>query len=355
MQQNPYANLPEKSYWRTGVSNANKPVPQNIYTKKWAITKDEKIATAGSCFAQHIGRRLHSNGFSILDAEPAPKNLPENRHMDYGYSIYSGRYGNIYTVRQMLQLAKEAFGVIPMSEQVWAKGDRFVDALRPTIEPQGLPDPETVIKHRKYHLAKVRQLLTEMDLFIFTMGLTETWIDRETNRVLPVCPGTVAGEFDDSRYKFRNFSFPETRKHFVALRNLLLSVRGDRPLKFLLTVSPVPLTATAAGNHVQVSTVYSKSVLRAVAGDLADSHEDIDYFPSYEIVTSPWSGQCFYEANMRSVSAEGVDNAMQTFMASHGGETQAFTQPEQTIEEEDRSMLIKCDEELLDAFAGGKR
>ncbi|WP_428660504.1 GSCFA domain-containing protein [Reyranella sp.] len=47
-------------------------------------------------------------------------------------------------------------------------------------------------------------------------------------------------------------------------------------VRFLLTVSPVPLKASASQNHVLAATTYSKSVLRAVAGQLADTYDDVD-------------------------------------------------------------------------------
>ena len=316
-----------------------------------------QVATAGSCFAQHIGRHMREGGFSILDVEPAPKTLPKERHPSFGYAIYSARYGNIYTVRQMLQLAQEALGCRETSREVWHQGDRFVDALRPTIEPDGLPSPDVVLRHRERHLERVRELLTRMDLFIFTMGLTEAWVDQPSGTVFPICPGTVAGDFDPQRHAFRNFTFNEILSDFLELRDLLRSVRNARAPRFLLTVSPVPLTATACSRHVQVSTVHSKSVLRAVAGELADRFDDIDYFPSYEIITSPWSGDCFYEANMRSVTAAGVAHVMRTFMAAHSKAAAAppaprprpaAAAPESAAVEDD--MAVVCDEELLDAF-----
>ena len=296
-----------------------------------------------------------------MDVEPAPAKLPTELHMKFGYSIYSARYGNIYTVRQMLQLAEEAFGDRETSSEVWQKGDRYVDPLRPTIEPDGLPSPQAVLAHRARHLERVRQMLLDMDLFIFTMGLTETWIDTRNGTVLPVCPGTVAGEFDETRYVFKNFTFREILKDLEKLRTMLQGKREGKPLRFLLTISPVPLTATATGGNVQVSTVYSKSVLRAVAGEFSDTFEDVDYFPSYEIITSPWSGECFYQSNMRSVSEAGVANVMRTFMNAHGpadsSEKPIEAQPAttktdtETHIEEDADMMVKCDEELLDAFA----
>jgi hypothetical protein len=35
---------------------------------------------------------------------------------------------------------------------------------------------------------------------------------------------------------------------------------------------------------------YSKSVLRAMAGHLAQTYADIDYFPSYQLASAPARG-----------------------------------------------------------------
>jgi hypothetical protein len=115
-------------------------------------------------------------------------------------------------------------------------------------------------------------------------------------------------------------------------------------MRMIVTVSPVPLTATVAGAHVLVSNVYSKSVLRAVAGQLARDHDDIDYFPSFEIMTNPASRGVFFESNLRSVSAAGVETAMRMFFEAHGPVGAAAP----TIAPDDDP---RCEEALLEAFA----
>ena len=68
-----------------------------------------KIATAGNCFAQHVGKHLKLNGFNVLDTEKSPNYLPKNKAQNFGYEIYSARYGNIYTSIQLLELTKSVF------------------------------------------------------------------------------------------------------------------------------------------------------------------------------------------------------------------------------------------------------
>jgi hypothetical protein len=56
--------------------------------------------------------------------------------------------------------------------------------------------------------------------------------------------------------------------------------------KILLTVSPVPLTKTFTNEDAVVANSYSKSVLRVCAQELKERHPEVDYFPSFEIVSS---------------------------------------------------------------------
>ncbi|MFN3628235.1 MAG: GSCFA domain-containing protein [Parvibaculum sp.] len=350
--KNPYVGRPRSAFWESGVAKASSPVPEDFYRPKWEIPKTARIVTAGSCFAQHIGRRLSASGFAIVDAEPAPELLPAEHRQAFHYGVYSARYGNIYTARQLRQLVDEALDG-PVRHIIWKAGDGYVDALRPQIEPEPLATAELVRIHRERHIERVRLMLENADLLIFTFGLTEAWEDVETGSVLPIVPGTRAGgSFDPDRYAFHNFTHAQVMEDFLAVYERLLSLRPD--IRFLVTVSPVPLVATAIDRHVQVSTIYSKSVLRAVAGELSDRYENIDYFPSYEIITSPWSGSCFYGPDMREVTVEGVSNVMQTFMSARGEIFSAASTSETALisvaADEADDMAVVCEEELLEAF-----
>lgn len=348
----PYSDLNEKAFWRRAVADLGGDSHSSIYEPKWPITRNLKVSTAGSCFAQHIGKRLHNDGFTVLDMEPAPQWLPKPIHSVFGYGIYSARYGNIYTARQMLQLSKEAFGERNSLAEVWEKNGRYYDPLRPTIEPDGFSSPEVVLAHRKFHLEMVRILLIKTELLVFTLGLTEAWIDIATGTVLPTCPGVVAGEFNPTSTAFHQFSFAEILEDLKQLRDLL---RHRGKAKLLLTVSPVPLTATASAQHVMQATVHSKAVLRAAVGEMSLLHDDVDYFPSFEIIANPWRQGSYYEPNFRSVSKHGVDTVMASFMSAHGV---THPQPAQTIIAANETQVVTsdsgtdviCDEELLDVF-----
>lgn len=312
----PYAGFDPTRFWRSGVAETHPLTATGLYAKRYAITPEDRIATAGSCFAQHIARNLRARGFTVIDTEPAPWGLAPEAAAAHGYGIYSARFGNIYTARQLLELLREAFAPEPPAPIVWERDGRFFDALRPGVEPGGLASPEEVAAHRRDHLARVRTMFETADVFVFTFGLTEAWRDLATGRTLPTCPGTVAGRFDPAAHAFHNFTAGEVLEDYRAFRRELAAVNPK--MRHLVTVSPVPLTATAADQHVLVATTYSKSVLRAVAGQLYAECPDLDYFPSYEIIASPWARGFFFEANLRSVNPGGVEAVMRVFFAEHG-------------------------------------
>ena len=97
--------------------------------------------------------------------------------------MYSARYGNIYSVKQLLQLVQEVSGERDPSNFIWNRDDRYFDALRPLVEPEGYKSFHEVVDARKYHIEKVKNVLNQLDLFIFTLGVTEMWLDKETNTV----------------------------------------------------------------------------------------------------------------------------------------------------------------------------
>jgi len=311
MPHSPYENLPGRAFWKTAISEKTPDTVEGLWSRKFSIGAETQVATAGSCFAQHIARFLRQRGSEVIDVEPPPPGLDIETARSFGYLLYSARYGNIYSTRQLLQLTKEAYSGVPLADCVWEKNGRFYDAYRPSVEPKGLSTPDLVIAHRRQHLEQVRSMLDSVSVFVFTMGLTEAWVSRTTHHVYPTAPGTIAGSYDPNAFAFKNFTFKETYDDFVEFRAILK--QHNLSARILVTVSPVPLTATAADKHVLVATTYSKSVLRAVAGQLADEFADVDYFPSYELIASPFSRGAFYEENLRAVREEGVRSVMRVF------------------------------------------
>lgn len=297
---NPYLNRPEVTFWKTAVAIKEWSEIYPISTRNPFMKRDMKIATAGSCFAQKVSSYIKSNkSINFLELET----------ISAGQPVFSARYGNIYTARQLLELIVEAESGVPENSCAVQREDgRFVDVFRPFVEEDGYESAEEVIDSRLGHLAKVRQLFRDSDVFVFTLGLTEAWMSENVNRTYPVCPGIYTKDADSV---FRNFSFNEVLKDLNASIELMKAI--NKKLNIIVTVSPVPLTATYTNEHVMSATSYSKSVLRSVCGEVSEKYPDVHYFPSYEIVVNPYRNGNAFEENKRSVRQEVVDVVMKTF------------------------------------------
>lgn len=360
----PYVGLPPKAFWKQAVSDVSALHLSEIYEPRFEITRDTRIAAAGSCFAQHIGRQFKTRGYQFVDVEPAPEILGVEDQHAFGYDLYSARFGNLYSARQLVQLFKRASGELVPVDQVWEERGRLYDPYRPTIEPDGFESLAELETSREHHLSAVSTILSQTDVFVFTFGLTEAWRNIEDGVVYPSCPGTVHGTFDAERHEFVNFSWPDVMADF---EEFITIARGINPaMRFLVTVSPVPLTATASGRHVLAATTASKSILRAVCAELYERYDFLDYFPSYELVASHPMRAMFFDPNLRTVAPRGVAHVMDNFFGAHGPVPDSATAPRRTdaTAETDETEAprdvpaptpadeddVVCDEAILESF-----
>jgi hypothetical protein len=350
---NPYRKAPDHSFWSRAVASVPAAEVDPVCSPSFRITADTKVGTAGSCFAQHIANHMRRLGLEPFVTEsPHPEVSQWAEH--YHYGVYSARYGNLYTARQALQLLHRAFGEFVPTEPPW-RGPRgeYIDPFRPLI-PEGFASLRELERDHERHFDAVRRLFRELDVFVFTLGLTEAWLSREDGAVFPSCPGTAAGEWDADRYAFKNFSTIETR---ADLGELIAQIRAINPnARFILTVSPVPLVATATGGHVLPATTYSKSVLRVAAQEIAETTAGVDYFPSYEIITGPQARGAYFADDLRSVTPAGVEHVMRVFarhyLTDRPAEIATAAAPPAAADLARAAMQVICDEMYNEASTG---
>jgi hypothetical protein len=323
----------------------------------WRITREHNVATAGSCFAQHIARHLKDAGFNYFVAESGHPIGDDATKSAFNYGTFTARYGNIYTAKQLLQTFNRAFQKFTPVEAVWPlKDGGFADPFRPAIQPHGFACAEEVYADREQHLAAVRRMFSELDIFVFTLGLTEAWRSREDGAVFPVCPGVHGGEFDSERYEFVNYDSEEVISDLSAVFDQLRDLNPSA--KVILTVSPVPLIATAEDRHVLVSTTYSKSALRVACERLVKLYDNVAYFPSYEIITGAYTRGKYFAEDLRSVTEQGVSHVMRLFLEHatigfDGASAPIAAAPVSSSDSflQTMSSIVKttCEEELLEA------
>src|SRR5689334_2907470 len=122
---NPYLAQPDFAFWRRAVERISLDQFDPVVDVPFEISPDDEVATSGSCFAQHISRHLTRQGFNYLVTEPSPRSPGAENE---GYGVFPARFGNVYTVRQLLQLFQRTYGLFEPAEQCWRRDDgAFID------------------------------------------------------------------------------------------------------------------------------------------------------------------------------------------------------------------------------------
>ena len=294
--------LPADQFWKTAVAPVAADALDPARHVRFTIAPADKVATAGSCFAEHLGPYLQQSGYHHLVAE-APLSPNE--------SVFSARYGAIQTVRQLHQLMLAAYGLHRPATRVWRRKDgRYIDPLRPLLFPAGFATEDDVAQARHTHLAAARRVFQECDVFVVTLGTTEAWLAQD-DTALPAPPEAVGALLPEGSTRFHNFTAAEMRQDMDRFLADLFAV--NKNLRLLLTVSPAALAQTGEPRHVLVANTYSKAALRVLADEAVSTHAQVDYFPGYEIITAPQAGGRYFEADLRTVSADGMDRVMRVF------------------------------------------
>jgi hypothetical protein len=272
-RNNPYAGWPMR-----GGSEPNRvePLCTPAFFPSFRIRRDDKIYTIGSCFARNIEKVLVANGYEVVTSklpidDPAFEKLGTELLNNYGVTSILNEFEWALDPDRPFDVGNNTLEV--------ARG-RFVDLhLVPSIRANSL---EAVVARREAIIAVTRQIV-DCRIVIITLGLSEVWYDSYTSTYLNYAiPRTAIAKSPD-RYELHVLSYEET---IGCLRRImaLLAKYCRKDQRVLLTVSPVPLSATHTTDDVIVANSYSKSALRTAAGTIAAEYPNVDYFPSYESV-----------------------------------------------------------------------
>ena len=219
------------------------------------IGKEDYVTAFGSCFAAEMTKFLLAKGFRVFGNDRNVK----------AHVIRSGEgIVNTAALRQQFEWAFE--GKAPAAE-VWHEKDGSVAEVSAEIE------------------AATRRIFLSTDVFVFTLGLSEIWYDRETGDVL--WRAVPKHAFDPDRHAFRVLGAEENRANIAAVHRMIREHRPDAHI--ILTLSPIPLAATFRPVSCMTANSVSKASLRVAIDEVMRANEDdekLHYFPSYEIVTA---------------------------------------------------------------------
>jgi len=313
MAKHPYEAIPRYSRWKQGVNEGLSSGELIAGLGFRGLRDADRVFSAGSCFAANIVPYLETAGITYVRTEKRPQAL-SGISDGLGYERFSARYGNIYTSRQFLQLLLRCTGQWAPKEDRWRTPAGLVDPFRPGLTYLASDDEEFDALTRS-HLSATKHAIEAATVVVFTLGLTEAWHATD-GAVFPVCPGTVAGEFDSTKHHFMNLSTSQVTEDLLECQVQISNLNPNA--RFVVTVSPVPLTATATGKHVVVASLESKAILRAAIANAQAVDSKIEYFPAYELLMGWQTPPGSWDRDMRTVTKAGLDYVMSALLSGTG-------------------------------------
>lgn len=278
-----------------------KPIALPRTSPSFEINSADKIFTIGSCFARNVESHLLNAGLDVV-SNPESFQFPEAYTNKYTPKSIEFTFEHALAADHSRQ---EDFGITEIGES------KYLDVFANPLEGSALED----CRNWRKSLDQMGGKIKECRIIIITLGLNEVWYDNTMEHYVNRLPPLSYVRENPERYSLHVLDIDDVRASLNHIY-LLLQRHGHPDFKLLITVSPVPLLATFTEDDVFVANGYSKSVLRVAAEELANTHENVDYFGSYESVTLS-SREITWEADNRHVSFEVVSKNVSHMMEKY--------------------------------------
>ncbi len=297
------------AYWKSTVGRVDTGHLATWIPPKPLLAPSDPIYAIGSCFALELEKALLAGGSTVLSAVPADQpfidrnaltryNVPSMWHeferclvdpspmrdVDLAVPLPDGSVRDTHYYAQMVL--------------------RSMDALR----------------NRRAAARRAFNKIRQAKVIILTLGLNEVWYDPEAERYLNTWAdlNLVASK---PSLQIRVLSAAQNVAYLEKIRDL---VKATLPhdVTFIVSVSPVALAATFTADDVVIANMRSKSILRAAAEEFCARHEDVHYFPSYEIAMCS-DHRSTFQPDGRHVRPEMAAHIIRCFTAAHAPEVVA--------------------------------
>ncbi|MDH4386246.1 MAG: GSCFA domain-containing protein [Caulobacter sp.] len=313
-----FANLKanRRSLWPDGRKDQSRldGVAKVHFKPSFSLTPGEAVFTMGSCFARNIERRFSELGFEL---PTMALTLPAEERASDTENDLLNKYPP-HSILNELRWALDPEAAFPEGGFFNVKKDLWHD---PHLAGNVAPAPLERVVERRRMVEEIYRQVPRCRLVVMTLGLTEAWFDKETGYYLNAAPPQAAFKADPDRFRMDVLTVDEILVVLEQIRDLLMRF-GHPQMRMMLTVSPVPFKATFTGRDAIIANSYSKSALRAAAEMFVFRHGNVDYVPSYEIVTHTSRASAFIQDNRHitpSVVNEIVDRVVSAYCAGLAG------------------------------------
>ncbi|MBC5773783.1 GSCFA domain-containing protein [Pontibacter sp. KCTC 32443] len=242
----------------------------------------DKVVTIGSCFAEVIGTKLR----------------------EYKADVVINPFGTIFnpiSVGRLLQaVAGGPFNLeqnLVLRDGIWYSYD-----LHSSLSS---PDKNELLQLIEARIEQTREHLSQAKLLIITLGTAVSYKLADTGNIVANCHKLAAKQFSRTLLTIEEIT-ESIEVSYHALKKL------NPELQLILTVSPV--------RHVKetlLTNSVSKSILRVATHYLTEQHQDILYFPAYEIMLDDLRDYRFYGPDMLHPTPTAEDYIWQKFIAAY--------------------------------------
>jgi len=255
------------------------------------ITQQSKVIAFGSCFAEYFVKFLAAQGYNNWMA-PSERYAPseENLLLSLGQT-----FENVFVVVQQFRWA---FGEFTPKREMWITKDKVC------------------FEANEERRVKVYSTLSQADVVVITLGLSEVWFDQIQNE--PLWRTMPERLYEPDRHIFKLATVAETEQALMELDRLIQHYCPN--LKVVFTISPIPLLATFRNQSAITANQVSKSILRASLDSFMTEAAILAsgryfYFPSYELVFSLFGNP--FEADNRHVRTEVAGTILDIFRMAY--------------------------------------
>jgi hypothetical protein len=277
------------------------------------ITKNTKVCLMGSCFADDMGWVLAENNINIGKVEY----IPHMRIVSYPWGTFFSPM-NIFDLVEISlnEKSDEFFGE---STFIRVPSNLEGNHYERTVQLKSSEDYKLInlffkarLSTKNYCEAKkkikekldfFKKSILNADVIIITLGLTETWVDKNKKKAWHSFHGDALKKTSvENLAEFKNLNYEEVLNYIQKIINLI-SIKK----KIIFTISPIPLNFTFTNKDIIIANKYSKSLLRTAVESFIDD-KNIFYFPSFEIVQDCVGWPESYQSDKRHIKPEVFKN-----------------------------------------------
>ncbi len=261
-------------------------ITADIEGSSYPIDHKHRILCLGSCFADNMGKKMS----------------------DFKFDISINPLGIVYNPESIKVLTERiSFSKLIQAQELQSCQD-FYCHLDFHGQFNQLSKPDTVQAINSAIDETVAFSAKGLDYVIITLGTAFAYYHMEEERIVNNCHKLPSNNF--------NRILLETDRIYNNLQRTIQLFQQQQPdVRFIITVSPI--------RHLRdgwVQNSRSKAHLLTAAHQLAESEEDVEYFPAYEIMMDELRDYRFYATDLIHPSEEAINYIWDRFRKSYFSE-----------------------------------